>query len=99
MNNFKHILITGGAGYVGTVLIDLLLRNNYSVTVLDSLQFGGHSLLPYVKNKQFSFIKGDIRNKKDVEKSLKNVDCVIHLAAVVGYPACRKDPEGSYDIN
>lgn len=98
-NKFNRILITGGAGYIGSVLTDMLLRNGYSVTVLDSLRFGGTSLIPYFSHKKFTFIKGDVRNKKDVEKSIKNIDLVIHLAAIVGFPACRKDPELSEDIN
>lgn len=96
---FKNILITGGAGYVGTTLIDLLLKENFRITVLDSLRFGGTALLPFLSSKNFTFIKGDVRNADDVRRSLRNIDIVIHLAGIVGFPACRKDPELSYDIN
>jgi len=95
----SNILVTGGAGYVGTVLTEMLLKKGFRVRVLDSLRFGGMNLIPFFSNKNFEFIKGDIRNKKDIEKSLRDVDLVIHLAAVVGFPACRKDPELSEDIN
>lgn len=97
--NSLNILITGGAGYVGTALITLLLKKGYGVTVLDSLRFGGDPLIPFFSNKKFNFIKGDVRNAKDVKKSLEGIDLVVHLAAIVGFPACRKDPELSRDIN
>lgn len=96
---FKKILVTGGAGYVGTTLIGQLLDKGYEVRVLDLLRAGGYGLIPYFRGKNFSFVKGDVRNKSDLEKSLSGVDAVIHLAAIVGYPACRRDPELSRDIN
>ena len=96
---FKKILVTGGAGYVGTCTVDALLKNGYQVRVLDSLRFGGHGLLPFFQNKNFEFIKGDIRDKKIVQAAMKDVDVVIHLASIVGFPACRKDPELSREIN
>ena len=57
-----NILITGGAGYIGTSLVPLLLRRNYGVTVVDSLMFGGNPILPFFRYSKFNFIKGDIRN-------------------------------------
>lgn len=98
-SNFKNILITGGAGYIGTVLAQLLLKNDYKVRVLDSLRFGGASLIPFFSDTNFDFIKGDIRNESDALESIKDIDLVIHLAAIVGFPACRKYPELSQDIN
>ncbi len=97
--SFKNILVVGGAGYVGTTLVGLLLKNNYNVTVFDSLQAGGNGLIAFFSSKQFSFIKGDIRNNKQMQHALKNIDAIIHLAAIVGFPACRRDPELSFDIN
>jgi len=93
------ILITGGAGYVGTSIIPLLLGEGYKVTVYDNLMFGGDPILPFFRSANFSFIKGDIRNKDLLGDAIKNKDVVIHLAAIVGYPACRKEPELATSIN
>ena len=86
------ILITGGAGYVGTTLIPQLLNKGHDVTVFDSLIFGGDAILPFFRKKNFNFIKGDIRHKNELKEAIKDMDIIIHLAAIVGYPACRKNP-------
>lgn len=96
---FKRILITGGAGYVGTTLVDILLKHNYHARVLDSLRFGSAGIIPFFANANFEFIKGDVRDSDMVKNAIKGVDAVIHLAAIVGFPACRKEPELSRDIN
>ena len=87
----KNILVTGGAGYVGSGLLRELLFKGYSVTCVDNLMFGGESLLDIWHNKKFNFIKCDINNKKKIYKILleNNFDTVIHLAAIVGDPACK----------
>jgi nucleoside-diphosphate-sugar epimerase len=97
----KKIFITGGAGYIGTTLIPLLLENKLQVTVYDSLLFNnGDKLLPYITNENFTFIEGDIRDKENLSKHIKNHDIVIHLAALVGFPICReKGEKESYDVN
>lgn len=83
------ILLTGGAGYIGTTLIPLLLQKKYEVTVVDALLYGGDQLIPFFKYKNFSFVKGDIRDKSLMKTLIKDKDVIIHLAAIVGYPACR----------
>ncbi len=91
--------MTGGAGYIGTVLVNELLKKEYKVRVLDNLTYCSDGLLPHFGNPNFEFIKGDIRNNVDIEKSLKDVDFVIHLAAIVGYPACKAKPGFAHDVN
>lgn len=94
-----RILVTGGAGYVGSVLIGKLLDKNHKVTVLDNLRKGGSGLLPYFTNSNMDFIKGDIRDPSAVEKAVKHNDIIIHLAAVVGQPACDRDPWMARQVN
>lgn len=94
-----HIFVTGGAGYIGTSLIPQLLFKNFRVTVYDNLIYGGDGILPFFRNPQFSFIKGDIRDLKTLKEAIKTADIVIHLAAIVGYPACRKDPDLAKSVN
>ena len=88
MNN---ILVTGGAGYVGSGLLRELLLEGYSVTCVDNLMFGGESLLDILHNKNFTLHKCDINNWVEFDKLLskKKFDAVIHLAAIVGDPACK----------
>jgi len=95
------VLITGGAGYIGTSLIPLLIEKKYEVTVYDSLMFNnGDKLLPFISNKNFSFIQGDIRDEEKITKIIQNFDVVIHLAALVGFPICREKGETeSFDVN
>ena len=94
-----NILITGGAGYIGTSLIPLLLKRGYKVTVVDNLLFGGDPIIPFFRIPNFTFIKGDIRDKALMKKSVRNMDIIIHLAAIVGYPACQKEPDLAESIN
>jgi nucleoside-diphosphate-sugar epimerase len=96
---FKKILVTGGAGYVGSILTDELLKRGYEVRVIDNLRFGWQSVLPFISNPNYEFIKGDVRDAAAMQKAVDGVDAVVHLAAIVGFPACRKDPELSRDIN
>lgn len=93
------VLVTGGAGYVGTSLIHMLSQEGYKIRVIDNLLMGGIGLLPFFANPNFEFIKGDIRRKEDIKKALNGIDCIIHLAAIVGFPACRKYPEMSREVN
>lgn len=87
-----NILVTGGAGYVGGVLIPLLLEKGHKVRVLDNLMYGGQSLLPHFRNSKFECIKGDVRDEEVVREAMRDADIIIHLAAIVGFPACRKFP-------
>ncbi len=96
----QHVLITGGAGYIGSLLCGDLLWRGFRVTVLDNLLFGGNSLLAYLNHPSFTFHKADVRDKNDLRPYFLGVDHVIHLAAIVGYPACAKaGDEVSYGCN
>jgi nucleoside-diphosphate-sugar epimerase len=89
----RHVLITGGAGYIGSLLAGELLREGYRVTVLDSLLFGGESLLGYLAHPNFHFVKADVTESRAVRDSLpkdwQKPQAVVHLAAIVGFPACQ----------
>ena len=91
----KNILVTGGAGYVGSGLLRDLLSKGYSVTCLDNLTFGGESLLSILYNKNFTFYNCDINDRGKLDRIfLENkFDAVIHLAAIVGDPACKLYPD------
>ena len=89
----RHILITGGAGYIGSLLTSELLRLNYRVTVLDSLLFGGESLVPFLHHPNFHFVKSDVTEPRAIKDAVRDEwqkpDAIIHLAAIVGFPACQ----------
>ena len=89
----RHILITGGAGYIGSYLTSELLRANQRVTVVDSLLFGGESVVPFLHHPNFNFVKADVTVPRAIKDSLKDdwqkPDAIVHLAAIVGFPACQ----------
>jgi nucleoside-diphosphate-sugar epimerase len=93
-------LVTGGAGYVGSVVVDELLASGRSVRVLDVLAHGSvpSLLLPWGRA-QFEFLKGDVRDDEVVGNALEGVDEIVHLAAVVGDPACAREPELAQEVN
>jgi len=94
-----RILITGGAGYLGSVIVGKLLNAGDEVVVLDKLLFNQTSLLQYTSNPNFKFIYGDVRNESLLEKLCKEADAIIPLAAIVGFPACAADPQLAKEIN
>ena len=93
------ILITGGAGYLGSVITGFMLNQGYHVTILDKLMFNQTSLLQYTSNYKFKFIYGDVRNEDLLQKLCDDADVIIPLAAIVGFPACAAEPELARDIN
>src|SRR5262245_45888615 len=93
------VLVTGGAGYIGAVLVPHLLERRHGVRVLDNLMYGGNSLLPLVRREGFEFVRGDVRDARDVREAMRGCDAVIHLAAIVGFPACRKYPDLATSVN
>lgn len=95
----ETVLVSGGAGYIGSILVRLLLGKGYRVKVLDSLMFGGVPVIDLLNDDDFLFIKGDVRSEADLRHALEGVDHVVHLAAIVGDPACAKQPDLAREIN
>jgi nucleoside-diphosphate-sugar epimerase len=95
----KKVLITGGAGYLGSVLTEVLLNKGYRVTVFDNLFYKQISLVPFTHNKNFNFILGDVRNENDLKIEVEKHDIIIPLAAIVGMPSCKSNPELAIDVN
>ena len=94
-----HVLVTGGAGYLGSVVCEHLLAAGYRVTALDSLMFGQQSLFHLLGNPNFDFVFGDVRNESEMRRALKTADIIIPLAAIVGAPACDRDPWMTKEVN
>ncbi len=93
------VLVTGGAGYLGSILVPALLENNYSVTVLDNFMYGQSSLNGVCYHSDFKIVNCDVRVENVVKAYLKDADFIIPLAALVGAPICNKDPVGAETIN
>lgn len=91
--------MTGGAGYVGSVLVRTLLQARHRVRVMDSLKWGGRSLLGLWSDPGFEFVRGDVRDAQAVRDALAGAEAVVHLAAIVGDPACAKEPTAAKDVN
>jgi nucleoside-diphosphate-sugar epimerase len=93
------VLITGGAGYIGSVLTEKLLKKNYEVTVIDNFLYKQSSLNHLCQYKNLNIIKMDVRNSEEIKKIQNKNDIIIPLAALVGAPICKQDPIGSKTIN
>lgn len=95
----EEVLVVGGAGYIGSVLTRQLLDKGYRVRILDCELFGRDSLDSMIDDPLLEYMPGDFRNVEDVVKALHGVDAVIHLAAIVGDPACALDSETTIAVN
>jgi nucleoside-diphosphate-sugar epimerase len=99
MSEQKSIFVTGGAGYLGSIMVPELLRAGFKVTVLDNFMFKQNSLAHVCANPDFDVVKGDARDADLVRELVKQVDVVIPLAALVGAPLCSMDPIGATSLN
>ncbi|MBW8010259.1 MAG: NAD(P)-dependent oxidoreductase [Chloroflexi bacterium] len=93
MSTQQHVLVTGGAGYIGSLLTGELLRRGFKVTVVDDLLFGGDSLVAYFANPDFRFIKSNVHDARAIRNTVKGdwekPQAIVHLAGIVGFPACQ----------
>ena len=95
----KTVLITGGAGYLGSVLAEVLINKGYKVTILDNLIYKQTSVAPFVYNPNFNFILGDVTDESTLKPLVESHDVIIPLAAIVGMPACKAQPELTVKVN
>jgi len=94
-----QVLVTGGAGYLGSILCEHLLDAGYQVTVIDNLMYRQQSLLHFCAHSNFEFVLGDVRNEELMRRLMKEADVLIPLAAIVGAPACDRDPWEAQSVN
>jgi len=97
---YSKVLVTGGAGFIGSCIVDRLLKEDYEVKVIDDLSYGCMENLALCKgNKSFHFMKGDIRNSEDVKRAVEDVDIVFHEAGLVGIIISVENPFLTHEIN
>ena len=99
MSEDRHVVVTGGAGYIGSLLVAELLRAEFHVTVIDSLLFGGESIVPFLHHPCLHFVKSDVTEPRAIKDAVRSEsansgnwprpDALVHLAAIVGFPACQ----------
>jgi len=93
------ILVTGGSGYIGSLLIPLLLERGNKVTIFDNYLWGVRPILHYANDKNLEIVTGDVRDENVIKPYIAQSDVIIHLAAIVGYPACASDPARAISTN
>jgi nucleoside-diphosphate-sugar epimerase len=94
-----HVLITGCAGYIGSILCERLLAAGHRVTGVDNLLYGDHNLFHLCANERFEFIRGDAREEPLIAKLVKSADVIVPLACLVGAPLCERDPLTATSVN
>lgn len=97
----EHVLVTGGLGYIGSIACEHFLAAGYRVTALDNLMYGTpeQGLYHLCSNERFDFVRGDVRDEAVMRAAVSSADVVVHLAAIVGAPACQKDPQLATGVN
>jgi nucleoside-diphosphate-sugar epimerase len=93
------LLVTGCAGYVGSVVVHELLSRGHSIRGYDNLMYGGEAMLGFWSNPAFQFVKADVRDAAAVRAAVDGCDGIVHLAAIVGDPACRREPDLARSTN
>jgi nucleoside-diphosphate-sugar epimerase len=94
-----RVLVTGGAGYIGSFIVEELLGNGHHVRVLDSLLFGDDAVAPMLDNDRLELVEGDIRHIDDLSYALEDMEAVIHMAGIVGDPACGVNEQATQSVN
>jgi len=98
--NARRVLVTGGAGFIGSHLVNWLLKQGCEVTALDNLSTGKlENLKEFLDDSGFKFVKGDLRNRRDVEEAVRDADAVFHLAAITSVPYSVKHPNVTMKVN
>jgi nucleoside-diphosphate-sugar epimerase len=95
----QHVVVTGGAGYLGSILCEHLLAAGYRVTVLDNLLYAQQTHFHFCANPNYDFVFGDVRDSGTLKKVISDADVIIPLAAIVGAPACDRDPLMAQSVN
>jgi nucleoside-diphosphate-sugar epimerase len=95
----SHVLVTGGCGYLGVPVVDELLRAGSRVRVVDALLHSQESLAETIEQRGVQFVRGDLREPDVRQTAIDGIDAIVHLAAIVGDPACARDPDGSRSVN
>jgi nucleoside-diphosphate-sugar epimerase len=93
------LLVTGGAGYIGSTLVPMLLEHGHHVAVFDALRHGIGPILPLFRDPRFSFVRGDVRDRQALADFARDADAFVHLAAISGYPACEQAPDEARSTN
>jgi len=94
-----NILVTGGAGYIGSILVPFLLNQNHRVTVIDNFMYKQTSLASSIRDERLTLVFGDVRDESLMKEYISKADVIIPLAAIVGAPACDRDPTAAQSIN
>src|SRR5947209_4175743 len=97
----QRVLVTGGLGYLGSIVCEHLLHAGYTVTALDNLMYGAgqQGLFHLCASSAFEFIKGDVRDEAVMKLAVRGADAIIHLAGIVGATACDRDPLLATSVN
>lgn len=96
----QRVLVTGGLGYIGSILCEQLLAAGYRVTALDNVMYGQEQGLYHLcADENFAFVRGDVRDEAVMRSALASADVIVHLAAIVGMPACQRDPVLATSVN